>query len=145
MFLPGTSHRYVPRKRPAIHVRFDTLLHVYVYPSTCTPPVSPAQGPTHEPIPTRSITYLGILARITVLFQRSPEYQYLRAPVLSAFSTLGTREDSVLSAFGTLGTREDSVVFSFSRPADSREPSHASFWYPRDSVLQSDSDSRVND
>ena len=42
----------------------------------------------------------------------SSEYQHLRAPVISAFSTLlGTREDSVISAFSTLlGTREDSVI-----------------------------------
>ena len=46
--------------------------------------------------------------------QRSSEYQYLRVPVISAFSTLGTREDSVISAFSTLGTREDSVTSAFS-------------------------------
>ena len=36
-----------------------------------------------------------------------------------------------MSESGTLGTREDS--------------SHFSFWYPRDSILQNDSDSGVND
>ena len=79
--------------------------------------------------------------------QRSSEYQYLRVPVISAFSTLGTREDSVISAFSTLGTREDSVTSAFSA-LGTRENSVISasgtlgthedssdfnFWYPRDS------------
>ena len=40
----------------------------------------------------------------------SSECQHLRVPVISAFSTLGTREDSVTSASGILGTREDAVI-----------------------------------
>ena len=84
--------------------------------------------------------------RSTVL-QGSSEYQHPRAnKVISAFGTLETREDSVISASSTLRTREDSSCYSF-HPfprGGSQELSHFRSWYPGDSVLRNDSDSRVN-
>ena len=64
--------------------------------------------------------------------------------VISAISTLGNREDSVISEVGSLGTREDSVISASGSLQTREDSSHFSFWYPGDSLLQNESDSRVN-
>ena len=62
---------------------------------------------------------------------------------MSASGTLGTREDSVISASGTLGTREDSVI-SASGTLRTREDSVVSGSGTLGTILENDSDSRVN-
>ena len=58
--------------------------------------------------------------------------------VNSASGTLETREDSVISAVRTLH-------INFWYPVASQGLSHFSFLYPGNSVIQKDSDSRIND
>ena len=65
--------------------------------------------------------------------QRSSEYQCLRVPVISAFSTLETREDSSHFSFQYLRDSRGLSHFRFWYPRDSRGLSHFSFWYPGDS------------
>lgn len=68
--------------------------------------------------------------------QRCSEYQYPRVPrdllfLISALSTLGTREDSIISASSTLETREDAVISALSTQETREDSRRFGFRYPR--------------